>query len=86
MWDLFFFCEVCDVFGYSIHRDGKVFQGAERSMCREQYVQSPQKFQDCHHLVRLRRQCPLRNRSFYCAWHSVWLLFKELQQIFAKRQ
>ena len=28
------FCEVFDVLGYSFHRDGKGFQGAERSMCK----------------------------------------------------
>ena len=33
VWDLPF-CEVFDVLGYRFHRDGKGFQGAERSMCK----------------------------------------------------
>ena len=33
VWDLPF-CEVFDVFEYRFHRDGKGFQGAERSMCK----------------------------------------------------
>ena len=33
MWDLPS-CEVFDVLGYLFHRDGKGFQGAERSMCK----------------------------------------------------
>ena len=31
IWDLAF-CEVFDVLGYRFHRDGKGFQGVERSM------------------------------------------------------
>ena len=33
VWDLPF-CEVFVVLGYRFHRDGKRFQGAERSMCK----------------------------------------------------
>ena len=33
VWDLTF-CEVFDVLGYRFHRDGKGFQGAERSSAR----------------------------------------------------
>ena len=44
IWDLPF-CENPDVLGYRFHRDGKGFQGAERTMCkamkswwRDQYI------------------------------------------------